>query len=170
MCKSCTLNLFTFFVGSGDRDQLCRRLVFLIEAMPLPQPPRPSRCSQPPPRKSGHWAVNWFIIKYKCDNINKVSQNLPEQAFYARTFTTWLRFVSVQNFGGYIFYKENLQPFLQLCKPSIYVHYYLEVLANPPKNCTKNLMLFLASMGEMGLSYDIFFKFSLRPFKVVLVE
>ena len=69
---------FTFFVGSGDRDQLCRRLVFLIEAMPLPQPPRPSRCSQPPPRKSGHWAVNWFIIKYKCDNINKVSQNLPE--------------------------------------------------------------------------------------------
>ena len=31
-------------------------------------------------------------------------------------------------------------------------------------------MLFLASMGETGLSHDIFFKFSLRPFEVVEVE
>ena len=31
-------------------------------------------------------------------------------------------------------------------------------------------MLFLASMGEMGLSHDIFFKFSLRPFEVVEAE
>ena len=29
--------------------------------------------------------------------------------------------------------------------------------ANPPKNCTKESMLFLVSMGETGLSYDIFF-------------
>jgi hypothetical protein len=31
-------------------------------------------------------------------------------------------------------------------------------------------MLFLASMGETGLSHDIFFKFSLWPFEVVEVE
>ena len=31
-------------------------------------------------------------------------------------------------------------------------------------------MLFLASMGETGLSYDIFFKFSLGPFTVAKVE
>ena len=31
-------------------------------------------------------------------------------------------------------------------------------------------MLFLASMGETGLSHDIFFKFSLGPFEVVEVE
>jgi hypothetical protein len=31
-------------------------------------------------------------------------------------------------------------------------------------------MLFLTSMGETGLSHDIFFKFSLRPFEVVEVE
>ena len=29
-------------------------------------------------------------------------------------------------------------------------------------------MLFLASMGETGLTHDIFLKFSLRPFEVVL--
>ena len=31
-------------------------------------------------------------------------------------------------------------------------------------------MLFLASMGKMGLTHDIFFKFSLRPFEVVEAE
>ena len=31
-------------------------------------------------------------------------------------------------------------------------------------------MLFLASMGETGISHDIFFKFSHRPFEVVEVE
>ena len=31
-------------------------------------------------------------------------------------------------------------------------------------------MLFLASMGETGLSFDIFFKFSLGPFEVVEAE
>ena len=31
-------------------------------------------------------------------------------------------------------------------------------------------MLFLASMGETGLSHDIFFKFSLGPFEVVEAE
>ena len=31
-------------------------------------------------------------------------------------------------------------------------------------------MLYLASMGKTGLSHDIFFKFSLRPFEVVEVE
>ena len=50
------------------------------------------------------------------------------------------------------------------------MHYYLEVQANPPKKCTKKLMLFLASMGETGLTHDIFFKFSLRPFEVVEAE
>ena len=34
----------------------------------------------------------------------------------------------------------------------------------------KNLMLYLASMGEMGLSHDIFFKFSLGPFEVVVAQ
>ena len=28
-------------------------------------------------------------------------------------------------------------------------------------------MLFLASMGKTGLTHDIFYKFSLRPFEVV---
>ena len=31
-------------------------------------------------------------------------------------------------------------------------------------------MLFLASMGETGLTHDIFFEFSLGPFKVVEAE
>ena len=31
-------------------------------------------------------------------------------------------------------------------------------------------MLFLSSMGETGLSHDIFLKFSLRPFEVIEVE
>ena len=31
-------------------------------------------------------------------------------------------------------------------------------------------MLFLASMGKMGLNHDIFFKFSLGPFEVVEAE
>ena len=48
-------------------------------------------------------------------------------------------------------------------------HYHLEVQANP-KNGTKKPILFLASMGETGLSYDIFFKFSVRAFEVVEVE
>ena len=40
-------------------------------------------------------------------------------------------------------------------------HYHLEVQANSKKNCTKKKpMLFLASMGEMGLSHDFFFEFS----------
>ena len=52
----------------------------------------------------------------------------------------------------------------------IYIHYHLEVQANPKKNGTKKPMLFLTSMGETGLSHDIFFKFSLGPFEVVEVE
>jgi hypothetical protein len=32
------------------------------------------------------------------------------------------------------------------------------------------LMQFLASMGETGLSYDFFFKFSVKTFMVVEVE
>ena len=31
-------------------------------------------------------------------------------------------------------------------------------------------MLFLASMGKMGLTHDIFFKFSVGPFEVVEAE
>ena len=31
-------------------------------------------------------------------------------------------------------------------------------------------MLFLVSMGKTGLSHDIFFEFSLRPFEVVEAE
>ena len=31
-------------------------------------------------------------------------------------------------------------------------------------------MLFLVSMGKTGLSHDIFFQFSLRPFEVVEAE
>ena len=38
------------------------------------------------------------------------------------------------------------------------------------KYCTKKPMLFLASMGETGLTHDFFFKFSLGPFEVVEVE
>ena len=35
------------------------------------------------------------------------------------------------------------------------------------KKLYKKMMLFLASMGETGLTHDIFFEFSLRPFEVV---
>ena len=49
-------------------------------------------------------------------------------------------------------------------------HYHLQVQANPQKNCTKKPMLFLASLGETGLTHDIFFQFSLRPFEVVEAE
>ena len=38
------------------------------------------------------------------------------------------------------------------------------------KNCTKKPMVFLVSMGKTGLSHDIFFEFSVRPFEVVEVE
>ena len=31
-------------------------------------------------------------------------------------------------------------------------------------------MLFVASMGETGWSHDIFLKFSLRPYEVIVVE
>ena len=48
-------------------------------------------------------------------------------------------------------------------------HYHLEVQANP-KKWHKKTMLFLASMGKTGLTHDIFFEFSLRPFEVVEVE
>ena len=48
-------------------------------------------------------------------------------------------------------------------------HYHLKVQANP-KNMQKNPMLFFASMGETGLSHDIFFKFSLGPFEVAEAE
>ena len=49
------------------------------------------------------------------------------------------------------------------------IHYHLEVQTNP-KKMLKKTMLVLASMGETGLSQGIFFKFSLRPFKVIEVE
>ena len=49
------------------------------------------------------------------------------------------------------------------------IHYHLQVEANPKKNCTKKPMLFLVSMGKTGLSHDIFFEFSLRPFEVIEV-
>ena len=50
------------------------------------------------------------------------------------------------------------------------IHYHLEVQANPKPMAQKKWMLFLASMRETVLSHDIFFKFSVRPFKVVEVE
>ena len=46
-------------------------------------------------------------------------------------------------------------------------HYHLQA---DPKKLHKKTMLFLASMGEMRLSHDIFLKFSLRPFEVFEVE
>ena len=46
------------------------------------------------------------------------------------------------------------------------MHYHLKVQANPKKMAQKT-MLFLASMGKTGLTHDIFFQFSLRPFEVV---
>ena len=50
------------------------------------------------------------------------------------------------------------------------LHYHLQVEPNPPKNCTIKPMLFSVSMGKTGLTHDIFFEFSLRPFEVVEVE
>ena len=37
-------------------------------------------------------------------------------------------------------------------------HYHLQVQANPKKIVQKKPMLFLASMGETGLTHDIFLK------------
>ena len=48
-------------------------------------------------------------------------------------------------------------------------HYHLQVQANPKKIVQKKPMLFLASMGETGLTQDIF-EFSLGPFEVVEAE
>ena len=39
-----------------------------------------------------------------------------------------------------------------------------------PKKLYKKTKLFLASMGEMGLSHDILLKFSLWPYEVVEVK
>ena len=47
-------------------------------------------------------------------------------------------------------------------------HYHLQ--ADPKKLHKKKPMLFLASMGEIRLSHDIFLKFSLRPFQVFEVD
>ena len=44
-------------------------------------------------------------------------------------------------------------------------HYHLEGQGNQ-----KKMMLFLASMGKTGLTHEIFFEFSLRPFEVVEFE
>ena len=52
----------------------------------------------------------------------------------------------------------------------LYVHYHLQVQANPKKIVQKKTMLFLASMGETGLTHYICFEFSLGPFKVVEAE
>ena len=49
-------------------------------------------------------------------------------------------------------------------------HYHLQVEPNPKKNCTIKPMLFSVFMGKTGLTHDIFFEFSLRPFEVVEVE
>ena len=50
------------------------------------------------------------------------------------------------------------------------LHYHLQVQANPQKMAQKKTMLFLASMGKTGLTHDIFFKFSVVPFRVVEAE
>ena len=50
------------------------------------------------------------------------------------------------------------------------LHYHIELQANSKKIAQKTPMLFLASMGETGLSHDFFFKFSLGPFEVVEVK
>ena len=125
------------FAVLEDRDQLCHRLGSPIEAMapaappsvsasaPRPRRPPPSRCSQHRPRKaSGRWAVKWFIIKYKCDNINKFSQTDLSYCFLRPTFMTWL-FRRCKTLGLYIL--GNLQPFLQLS--------YLSCDAAPPHVC-----------------------------------
>ena len=64
-----------------------------------------------------------------------------------------------------------LSPHYPLVSYSVHLrHYHLQVQANSKKKCTKKPMLFLASMGETGLSHDIFFEFSLGPFEVVEAE
>ena len=52
---------------------------------------------------------------------------------------------------------------------SLVLHYHLEVQTNPPQKNVKKTQ-FLASMGEMGLSPDIFFRLSLGPFEVIEVK
>ena len=51
-----------------------------------------------------------------------------------------------------LFFKFCSELILKLLK-----HYHLEVQANPPKKWHKKPMLFLASMGETGISHYIFF-------------
>ena len=85
------------------------------------------------------------IVNLRCKGINTFSNQNLHQCFRFINFcikATWY----------------NLQ------------HYHLEVQANPPKKWHQKAMLFSASMGETGLSHDIFFKFSLGPFEVVEVE
>lgn len=50
------------------------------------------------------------------------------------------------------------------------MHFYLKVRGNHKQNYTKNLKLFLASMGETKLFHDSFLKFLLGLFEVVEVK
>ena len=49
-------------------------------------------------------------------------------------------------------------------------HYHLELQAKPKQNCPKKTEIFPASMEETELSHDIFFNFSIGPYKIVEVK
>ena len=64
-----------------------------------------------------------------------------------------------------------------LCSPNFQGTFWVKVdntlhksRLTPKKWHKKKTLLLLASMGKTGLSHDIFFKFSVGPFKVIEVE
>ena len=75
----------------------------------------------------------------------------------------------ILRYDVYISYRELgvVVFFIAFVAVDVLTLYHLPLQANPPKKCTKNPMLFLASMRETGLSHDIFLKFSLGPFEVI---
>ena len=80
----------------------------------------------------------------------------------------WNNTATVQDFLIKLGIKPSLHFFTKSYHRQTYTITYKSSLTQ--KNGTKKPMLFSASMGKMGLSHDIFFKFSVGPFEVVEVE
>ena len=113
------------------------------------------------------WSLNWwpsyYIVCLHFYPLCKDHQNiwlLPQEIALHFLFKDHDSSISLHLDGSkpvrsayfYSLGRENSQGYYTLD-----LHYHLEVQANSKKNARKKPMLFLASMGETGLSHDIFF-------------
>ena len=92
-------------------------------------------------------------------------QNVPS---FERTDKEWLSGNSINFSDNYHFMWRTYEYSFYTLLQSLYTITYKSRLTQ--KKLYKKTMLFLASMGETGLTHDIFFEFSLRPFEVVEAE